>query len=124
MAGANAAPPVTASEPPAQKSFCTSTMINARTRSTISPSGQATAGSCGDRPVGLFADPPGNPPGMLIRRIARPLLSVAFIGQGVDSLLNPKSAAEAAAPAVEGLQALPDPVSSSIPRDPQTFAQI
>jgi uncharacterized membrane protein YphA (DoxX/SURF4 family) len=61
---------------------------------------------------------------MLIRRIARPLLSVAFIGQGVESLLNPKSAAEAAAPAVDGLQALPDPVGSSIPSDPQTFAQI
>ncbi len=61
---------------------------------------------------------------MLIRRIARPLLSVVFIGQGVDSLLHPKPAAEAAAPAVEGLQALPDPVGSSIPSDPQTFAQI
>ena len=61
---------------------------------------------------------------MLIRRIARPLLSVAFIGQGVDSLLNPKSAAEAAAPALGGLQALPDAVSSSIPSDPQRFAQI
>ena len=61
---------------------------------------------------------------MLIRRIARPLLSVAFIGQGVDSLLNPKSAAEAAAPTLGGLQALPDAVSSSIPSDPQRFAQI
>jgi uncharacterized membrane protein YphA (DoxX/SURF4 family) len=61
---------------------------------------------------------------MLIRRIARPLLSVAFIGQGVDSLLNPKSAAEAAAPTVDGLQALPDAVTSSIPTNPQTFAQI
>jgi len=61
---------------------------------------------------------------MLIRRIARPLLSVAFIGQGVDSLLNPKPAAEAAAPIVDGLRALPDPVGSSIPSDPQTFAQI
>jgi uncharacterized membrane protein YphA (DoxX/SURF4 family) len=61
---------------------------------------------------------------MLIRRIARPLLSVAFVGQGVESLLNPKSAAEAAAPAVDGLQALPDPVGSKIPSDPQTFAQI
>src|SRR5277367_1570242 len=61
---------------------------------------------------------------MLIRRIARPLLSVAFIGQGVDSLRNPSSAAEAAAPAVGGLQALPDPVGSSIPSDPRTFAQI
>jgi len=61
---------------------------------------------------------------MLIRRIARPLLSAAFIGQGVDSLLNPKLAAEAAAPTVDGLRALPDPVGSSIPADAQTFAQI
>src|ERR1700733_535520 len=61
---------------------------------------------------------------MLIRRIARPLLSVAFIGQGVDSLRNPSSAAEAAAPAVGSLQALPDPIGSSIPSDPRTFAQI
>ena len=61
---------------------------------------------------------------MLIRRIARPLLSVAFIGQGVESLLNPKSAAEAAAPAVDGLHTLPDPVGSKIPSDPQTIAQI
>ncbi|UXA04836.1 DoxX family protein [Mycobacterium sp. SMC-2] len=61
---------------------------------------------------------------MLIRRIARPLLSVAFIGQGVNSLLNPKSAAAAAAPALDGLQALPDSVSGNIPSDPETFAQI
>ncbi|OBK43693.1 DoxX family protein [Mycobacterium sp. 1081908.1] len=61
---------------------------------------------------------------MLIRRIARPLLSAVFIGQGIDSLLNPKPAAEAAAPAVDGLRALPDPVGSSIPSDPQTFAQL
>lgn len=61
---------------------------------------------------------------MLIRRIARPLLSIAFIGQGVDSLLNPKSAAQAAAPAVDGLRALPDPVGSSFLTDPETFAQV
>lgn len=61
---------------------------------------------------------------MVIRRIARPLLSVAFIGQGVNSLLNPKSAAQAAAPAVDGLQALPDSVSGNIPSDPATVAQI
>ena len=61
---------------------------------------------------------------MLIRRIARPLLSVAFVGQGIDSLLNPNPAAEAAAPMVDGLRALPDPVGSVIPSDPQTFARI
>src|ERR1700755_642204 len=117
MAPARAAPPETGSEPPAQKSFCTSTMINARTRSTISPSAAAME-RC------LFADSSGNPPAMVIRRIARPLLSVAFIGQGVESLLNPKTAAEAAAPAVDGLHTLPDPVGSKIPSDPHTFAHI
>ena len=61
---------------------------------------------------------------MVLRRIARPLLSVAFVGQGVNSLLNPKSAAEAAAPAVDGLRSLPDPVGSSIPSDPETVARI
>lgn len=61
---------------------------------------------------------------MVIRRIARPLLSAAFIGQGINSLLNPKSAAEAAAPAVDGLQSLPGPLGSSIPSDPATVAQI
>jgi uncharacterized membrane protein YphA (DoxX/SURF4 family) len=61
---------------------------------------------------------------MLIRRIARPMLSAVFIGQGVDSLLNPKSAAEAAAPAVGGLRALPDPVGSNVPSDPETFAKV
>src|SRR6516225_2951020 len=124
MAGARAAPPATASEPPAQKSFCTSTMINARTRSTISSCDRDTAASCADEAGGLFAGRPGNPAAMLIRRIARPLLSAVFVGQGVDSLLNPKPAAEAAAPIVDGLRALPDPVGSSIPSDPQTFAQI
>lgn len=72
----------------------------------------------------MFPGTPGMPRDMLIRRIARPLLSIAFIGQGVDSLLNPKSAAQAAAPAVDGLRALPDPVGSSILSDPETFAQV
>lgn len=61
---------------------------------------------------------------MLIRRIARPMLSAVFISQGVDSLLNPKPAAEAAKPTVDGLQSLPQPVSSHIPPDAEQFAQI
>ncbi len=51
-------------------------------------------------------------------------MSAVFIGQGIDALLNPKPAAEAAAPAVDGLRGLPDPIGSSIPSDPQTFAQV
>jgi uncharacterized membrane protein YphA (DoxX/SURF4 family) len=61
---------------------------------------------------------------MLIRRIARPLLSVAFIGQGVDALRNPKPAAEAARPAMEGMRKLPDPVGSNVPADAETFARL
>ena len=61
---------------------------------------------------------------MLIRRIARPLLSVAFIGQGVDALRNPKTSANAARPAMEGMRKLPDPVGSNVPTDAETFARL
>ncbi len=61
---------------------------------------------------------------MLIRRIARPLLSAVFIGQGVETLRNPKVGAEAAQPAMEGLRQLPDPVGQNVPTDPETFARV
>lgn len=61
---------------------------------------------------------------MLIRRIARPLLSVAFIGQGVDALRNPKPAADAARPALEGMRQLPEPIGTNLPSDAETFARI
>jgi uncharacterized membrane protein YphA (DoxX/SURF4 family) len=61
---------------------------------------------------------------MLLRRIARPLLSAAFIGQGIDALRSPKPAADVARPTLEGLQKLPDPVGSKVPTDAETFARI
>ena len=61
---------------------------------------------------------------MLIRRVARPMLAAVFIGQGFEALRSPKPAAEAARPALEGLQKLPDPVGSGVPSDPETFAKI
>ena len=61
---------------------------------------------------------------MLIRRIARPLLSAVFIGQGVETLRNPKVTLDAAQTAVTALQALPDPVGNKIPSDPETAARI
>jgi len=61
---------------------------------------------------------------MLIRRIARPLLSVAFIGQGVDALRNPKPAADVARPALDGMRSLPDPIGPNVPTDAETFARI
>lgn len=60
---------------------------------------------------------------MLIRRIARPLLSVAFIGQGVDALRNPKPAADAARPALDGMRKLPDPIGTNVPSNAETFAR-
>ena len=61
---------------------------------------------------------------MLIRRIARPMLSAVFIGQGVDALRNPKPAADAARPTLEGLRKLPDPIGTNVPSDAETFARI
>ncbi|HYR13081.1 MAG TPA: DoxX family membrane protein, partial [Mycobacterium sp.] len=61
---------------------------------------------------------------MLIRRIARPMLSAAFISRGVDSLRSPKPAAEAARPALEGLSKLPDPVGTNVPSNAETVARV
>jgi uncharacterized membrane protein YphA (DoxX/SURF4 family)/vacuolar-type H+-ATPase subunit H len=61
---------------------------------------------------------------MLIRRIARPLLSAVFIGQGVETLRNPKVTADAAEPTMAALRTLPDPVGGKVPSDPETAARI
>ncbi|HZA09049.1 DoxX family membrane protein [Mycobacterium sp.] len=61
---------------------------------------------------------------MLVRRIARPLLSAVFIGQGVDALRSPQQAADTARPTLEGLKKLPEPAATKVPSDPETFARI
>lgn len=60
---------------------------------------------------------------MLIRRIARPMLSAAFIARGVEALRSPKPAADAARPTLEGLSKLPDPVGTNVPADAETVAR-
>jgi uncharacterized membrane protein YphA (DoxX/SURF4 family) len=42
----------------------------------------------------------------------------------VDALRNPKPAADAARPALEGMRQLPDPVGTKVPTDAETFARI
>lgn len=61
---------------------------------------------------------------MLIRRIARPMLSAAFIARGVDALRSPKPAADAARPTLEGLSKLPDPVGTNVPANAETVARV
>jgi uncharacterized membrane protein YphA (DoxX/SURF4 family) len=61
---------------------------------------------------------------MLIRRIARPLLSAVFIGQGVETLRNPKVTADAAEPTIAALRTLPDPVGTRVPANPETAARL
>jgi uncharacterized membrane protein YphA (DoxX/SURF4 family) len=61
---------------------------------------------------------------MLIRRIARPMLSAVFIGRGVDALRSPKPAADAARPTLEGLSKLPDPVGTNVPTNAETVARV
>ena len=60
---------------------------------------------------------------MLIRRIARPMLSAVFISRGVDALRSPKPAADAARPTLEGLSKLPDPVGTNVPTNAETVAR-
>jgi uncharacterized membrane protein YphA (DoxX/SURF4 family)/vacuolar-type H+-ATPase subunit H len=61
---------------------------------------------------------------MLIRRIARPLLSAAFIGQGVETLRNPKATADAAEPTMAALRTLPEPLGGKVPSNPENAARI
>src|ERR1700722_17689348 len=61
---------------------------------------------------------------MLIRRIARPLLSAAFIGQGVETLRNPKATVDAAEPTGAALRTLPEPLGGKGPSNPETAARI
>ncbi|KUI22330.1 DoxX family membrane protein [Mycobacterium sp. GA-2829] len=61
---------------------------------------------------------------MLIRRIARPMLSAVFIGRGVEALRSPKPAVDAAKPTLEGLSKLPDPVGTNVPSDAETVAKV
>ncbi|MUL75025.1 DoxX family protein [Mycolicibacterium sp. CBMA 226] len=60
---------------------------------------------------------------MIIRRIARPLLAIAFIGQGVETLLNTDSGADAVRPALDGLKDLPDPVARNVPSNAVAVAR-
>ena len=61
---------------------------------------------------------------MLIRRVARPLLSAVFIGQGIDALRSPQRAAETARPTVEVLRKLPESAATKLPQDPVTLARL
>ncbi|HTM83370.1 MAG TPA: DoxX family protein, partial [Mycobacterium sp.] len=61
---------------------------------------------------------------MLIRRIARPMLSATFIARGVDALRSPKPAADAARPTLAMLNKLPASVAPSAPPSADTVARI
>jgi uncharacterized membrane protein YphA (DoxX/SURF4 family) len=61
---------------------------------------------------------------MLIRRIARPLLSAVFIGQGIETLRNPSVTLEATEPTVAALRTLPEPYGDKVPSNPETVARI
>lgn len=52
------------------------------------------------------------------------MLAAAFVSQGVEALRSPINAGEAARPAVEGLQKLPDAVSANVPKDPELVAKL
>ncbi len=62
---------------------------------------------------------------MLVRRIARPLMSTIFIAGGIDALRNPAVKARAATPLIEkGQEVLPDSVTANVPTDPDTLVRV
>ncbi len=62
---------------------------------------------------------------MLVRRIARPLLSSFFIAGGIDALRDPAQRAVQAAPLVDRfVAALPEAVKQKVPTDPETLVKI
>ncbi|WP_159234733.1 DoxX family protein [Mycolicibacterium vanbaalenii] len=61
---------------------------------------------------------------MLIRRVARPMLSAVFISRGVEALRSPKPAADATRQTLEELSKLPDPVGTNVPSDAETVARV
>ncbi|GAB2642199.1 DoxX family protein [Prescottella soli] len=62
---------------------------------------------------------------MIVRRIARPLLSTVFIAGGIDSLRSPALKARAAAPYLEkSVASLPGSVADKLPSDPESLVKI
>ena len=61
---------------------------------------------------------------MLIRRVARPMLSAVFISRGAEALRSPKPAADATRQTLEGLSQLPDPVGANVPSNAETVARV
>ena len=62
---------------------------------------------------------------MLVRRLARPMLSSIFVVGGFNTLRNPDHAAPAAAPVVDKLRSvLPQQVASLIPSDTTTAVRV
>ncbi|WFR71147.1 DoxX family protein [Prescottella defluvii] len=62
---------------------------------------------------------------MLVRRIARPLLSTVFIAGGIDSIRSPGARAQAAGPFLQKTAAtLPGAVTDKFPSDPESLVKI
>jgi uncharacterized membrane protein YphA (DoxX/SURF4 family) len=62
---------------------------------------------------------------MLLRRIARPLLAIAFVADGADALRHPGPRAEAAGPLVQrGTGALPPDTAKKLPTDASTYVRV
>ncbi|PQE02220.1 DoxX family protein [Mycolicibacterium parafortuitum] len=61
---------------------------------------------------------------MLIRRVARPMLSAVFISRGIEALRSPKPATDATRQTLEELSKLPDPVGTNLPTNAETVAKV
>ncbi|MGW0040783.1 DoxX family membrane protein [Rhodococcus sp. NPDC003348] len=61
---------------------------------------------------------------MIVRRIARPLLSTVFIAGGIDAFRNPAAKVPAATAVEQAADRLPASISEKVPSDPETLVKI
>ena len=61
---------------------------------------------------------------MLIRRIARPMLSATFIARSVETLRDPSTSTESTRRTLGALSALPGPVGAGVPNNADTVARV
>lgn len=62
---------------------------------------------------------------MILRRVARPLLAAVFVSGGLDTLRNPKSRVDTAAPVIDkAVGQVKEKLPSQVPTDPELLVKV
>ncbi|GAB3430357.1 DoxX family protein [Actinophytocola sediminis] len=62
---------------------------------------------------------------MILRRIARPMLTAVFVSGGLDTLRNPKSRVDTAAPVIDkAVEQMKEKLPAQVPTDPELLVKL